>query len=117
MLRASSRRPRGVADLETQFRAKAAIVARLSPARLDLFRATAWFSHVNEQPPQYTNRAWMIEGGDSDGEKQCRHVIGWTRSYLEGTLPQSELASLIAGLEGQLSDRLRERGGVELPAW
>jgi hypothetical protein len=102
---------------EAQFRAKAAIVGRLRAGELDLFRAAAWFRHVNEEPPRYSNRAWMLEEGDTDGEKLCRHVIGWTRKYFERSVPPSELASLVAGLERQLSDRLREKDGGELPPW
>ena len=99
---------------EAKDKAKNAIVNQLRSGELDLFQAANWFRHVNQELSRNRDRALSSVEGNSDDEKHCRQVIRWAKSYFENSMPSSELALLVTKLEGQLSDRLRQGGRIEL---
>jgi hypothetical protein len=104
----------GCVAYQARFRARAAIAGLLRSGEIDLFGAAAWSRVLDGAPEGFEGRGWTLEGGDSDGERHCRHVIRWSRMHFERSMPRSELDAFTARLEGQLSARLRDRGRVEL---
>lgn len=97
--------------------AKIAVMKRLRSGELNLFEAATWFRYLNQEPTKHIDHAWKHFPGESDEEKVCRQVIVWAKGHFSGLVPESELEQLLAKLEQQLSDRLCERGRVELPMW
>ena len=95
---------------ELRIKAKVEIVDRLRAREMNLFEAAAWFGRLNQEPEKFVDRSWQMLPGDTDEEKLCRQVIGWTKNTLKNSMPSSELALLLTELEGQLSNRLRTRG-------
>jgi hypothetical protein len=104
----------GCVAYQARFRARGEIARLLRSGEVDLFGAAAWSRVLDGAPEGFEGRDWALEGGDSDGERHCRYVIRWSRMYFERSMPRSELDAFTARLEGQLSDRLRDRGRIDL---
>jgi hypothetical protein len=104
----------GCVACQARCRARAAIAGLLRSGEIDLLAAAACSRDIDRTPEGFEGRGWALEGGDSDGERHCRHVIRWSRTCLEGSMPRSELDALTARLEGQLAAQLRDRGRIEL---
>lgn len=82
--------------------------------RLDLFTAAARFRELNDLRPCN----WSVERarfkGCSDDEIACRQVIAWVRDRkFEWSAGQQ--TALLARLEAQLAEALRQPGGLRLP--
>jgi hypothetical protein len=95
--------------------AKNAVADRLVDDELTLADAAAWFRYFNETPPHCATDYRSAWPGDSDGEKLCRHVIGWVESRLVQFRTPSEIGLIVSRLEEQLCVLLAQKEAVELP--
>jgi hypothetical protein len=96
---------------------KTEVIRRLRRGELTLFEAAAWFRHINNEPPEYSNTTWQRLPGNCNNEKVCRQVLYWVTGQLVGRAPQSEINALLERLEGELQQHIVEHGSVILPGW
>jgi hypothetical protein len=95
--------------------AKDEVIDRLLAGDLTLLEAAAWFRRLNADPPHLAMDYSML-AGDSEEEKVCRQVISWVGHHLAmKAASASEAHDVVHRLEGELQERLRRDGRVELP--
>jgi hypothetical protein len=97
-----------------RMKAKERIAQMVVAGELGLFPAAAWFREINSSGPAYTDRSWCMQPGQSDGEKLCRQVIAWSRSELDGVLPDNLIQARVRELEKELDDHIARYGKVIL---
>jgi hypothetical protein len=101
--------------VEGRNRAKQEIILALIARELGLLEASAWFRELNLSP-QYPEKGWQDQDGGCDDEKTCRQVIRWTRSWMQGTMPESQVMARVQELEDELETHIGRRGEVVLPS-
>jgi hypothetical protein len=93
--------------------AKRKVAAELAAGRLTLVEAAARIRHLKDGPDNFWTFIRANERGNSDEERLCRHVIGWTEATLFNR--PAEAARITARLEAELKNHLRRNGKVILP--
>jgi hypothetical protein len=92
-----------------------AITTDVIAGRVGLLEAAAAFRAADAIVPSgaRVQLAPYFAGG-SDAERECRRVISFVDTALDGE--PSRRAAVVAGLEAELQEHLRQEGGVRLPA-
>jgi hypothetical protein len=101
--------------LQQRMATKEKVIERLVEEELTLLQAAAWFRFLNDNPPEYPSDFRHRYPGNSDAEKACRQVLAWLNPYLRRRLVESQAATTLCRLEGELEVLLAENGNIELP--
>jgi hypothetical protein len=105
---------RGEKDLRRRIAGKKELLTQLLAGNITLPQAAAGFRRL-ERATGLTELFVRGYQGQSEGERRCRQVIGWTRAHPDGR-PRAERDRAIRRLEEELDNLLYCHGTVELPA-
>jgi hypothetical protein len=100
--------------VDHRLRAKQQIIEEVLEDRLSLLEAAAGFRDLNRTPEDSPCQVGRKIPGNSDEERLCRQVISWAEGEARRKTPD-RADSLVARLEAELQDHIRQHGTVRLP--